>query len=132
MPETELATPPAQCIPDRSRLSRAEEVAILKLRELGKTQVEIAQIVGCNQSSVSRCLDDFEDTRGIASHILRNGAADLAKTVVKTKHAGTALEALRDMEVSQKRAPDQGKGGGVQVFIGVQDGDVQVTIGNTE
>lgn len=128
MPDTDLVTEKAQPIRDYSRLTRADHAAILKLRDLGKTQVEIAQVIGCNQSTISDVLVAFEDTRTLAGHILRNGASRLAETVVKTKHAGTALEALRDMEVSQKRAPDQGKGGGVQVFIGVQDGDVQVNI----
>lgn len=122
----------AQPIRDYSRLTRAEHAAILKLRDLGKTQVEIAQVIGCSQPTVSDTLREFEDTRLLAGHILRAGASHLATTVVKTTHAGTALEALRDMQVSEKRAPDQGKSGGVQVFIGVQDGDVQVSIGVSE
>lgn len=128
MPETELASDGEIGIIDRSQLRRRDDSAILKLRDIGKTQVEIAQIIGCSQSAISKCLAEYEDTRSLAGHILRNGAAKLASTVVATKHAPTALEALRDMQVSEKRAPDQGKGGGVQVFIGVQDGDVKVNI----
>lgn len=114
--------------PDRRHLTREDIALVLKMRDAGKTQVETAQVIGCSQSAISRCLADFIDTRLEASHILRSGASDLATRIVRKAGPMVALEALRDMEVSQKRAPDQGKGGGVTVVIGVQDSDVQVQI----
>lgn len=115
-------------IGDFTRLTPADTALILKLKDAGKTQVETAQIIGCSQSAVSRCLAEFFDTRLEAAHILRGGASELAKRIVKKAGPMVALETLRDLEVSQKRAPDQGKGGGVTVVIGVQDSDVQVQI----
>lgn len=115
-------------IPNFSRLTKEDIALMLKLRDAGKTQVEIAQVIGCSQPTVSQTLAEFIDTRLEAANILRGGASELAKRIVKKAGPMVALETLRDLEVSQKRAPDQGKGGGVTVVIGVQDSDVQVQI----
>lgn len=128
MPDLELTTETPKPIPDYGHLTQDDIGRLKHLRKAGLTQVEIAQQLGCSQPTVSKWLNTIDDPLEQAKHILRSGAPALATTVVNTKHAPTALEALRDMQVSEKRAPDQGKGGGVQVFIGVQDGDVKVNI----
>jgi len=90
--------------------------------------VEIAQELGCSQPTVSKWLTIVKDPLEEARHILRQGAPKLAATVVNTKHAPTALETLRDLQVSEKRAPDAGKGAGVTVLVGAEDTSVQVNL----
>ena len=58
-----------QLVPPREpgdKFRPIDEAAILELSAAGKSQVEIAEIVGCHQSTVSRTLTDWADTRGLA------------------------------------------------------------------
>lgn len=104
-------------IPDHTRLSRGDQALILKLREDGRTQVEIAQLVGCHQSSVSRLLQDFSDTRLLARETLRRDAHRFAERVVESADVDQSLEVLDRLEVLPKRQSDSK--GGVSVLIGI-------------
>lgn len=111
-------TVPTRRIADRSQLSRAEDALILKLSADGKTQTEIAQLVGCNQSSVSRVLSRFLDTREVAKRILHNGAQALAERIVKDADVDQSLEVLDRLEVAPKREQG-GNRMGLQINIGM-------------
>lgn len=115
-------------IPDYSRLSRADESLILKLADDGRTQTEIAHLVGCSQGTVSNVLRDFADTRQIARKRLNASADTLAEKLAKTKHAPTMLEVLRDIGVTEKQAPAGQSRPGVNVFIGGTDAQVQINL----
>jgi predicted transcriptional regulator len=116
----------AERIADYTRLSRADEAIILKLAGDGRTQTEIAQLVGCSQPTVSRVIAEFADTRDIARRILHRDAASIAERLTQTKHAPTMLEILRDQKVSEKQAPAGEHRGGITVVIGVQAERVQL------
>jgi transposase-like protein len=107
---------PAQPIRDYSRLSRTEVGLILKLSEAGKTQVEIAQTIGCNQSTVSHWLNEFADSRETAKHVLRSGAEKLAERIVKQADVEQALEVLDRLDVAPKKR-DTHLGNAIQIVV---------------
>ena len=133
-PETtavEPAAPPQKYIRAFRQLSYADVALILALHDDGKAQTFIAQQLGCDQSTISRILKDFQPT------------ADLAK---KRAHR-LALPAVESLERAMKAAEKQGKSGpqeailkisgvlgdeskGPQVLvqIGVKDSEVQVNV----
>lgn len=86
-----------------SRLSDAEEIAAFRLRAAGKTQTEIAKALGCDQSSVSRCLQKYDDTRDAAKAILHNNAKRLAERVANAANVEESLEVLDRLDVLVKR-----------------------------
>jgi len=122
-PETQEQETPK---PAYKRLSMAQESLILQLADQGLTQTVIAKQIGCSQPAVSLVLSHFEDTRHIARKALHNGAYEIAEKLIKTKHAPTMLEVLRDIGVTEKKAPAGESKGGVQVFIG--GSDIQVSV----
>jgi hypothetical protein len=116
-------------------LSPEDRAMILRLGAKGNaTQQEIAKVVGCNQSTVSRVLAML-DTRKEARTILESGAARLADTVVNTDDAAIALKALGKLDVvrDDKSGADGGDAivislgyrfaGSAAEFIGFQVGD---------
>lgn len=104
--------------PDYSRLTRAEVASILSLSRAGKTQVEIAQALGCNHSTVSRWLADLEDTTELAKHKLRSAAVDFVDRVVKDADVEQSLEVLDRIGVAEKRQTQSGNAQ-VQILIGM-------------
>jgi hypothetical protein len=84
-----------------SRLSNAQRAAILKLARLNKSQVEIAQAIGCNQGTVSRWLSDCEDSTEQASTYLRGSALRMAENIVKRGAARDHIQALNGLGVLQ-------------------------------
>lgn len=110
----------------------ADEALILKLAADDLNQTEIAQRVGCSQSSVSRLLTEFTDSRRYARAILDRDAASVAARLAQTKHAPTMLELMRDLGVTEKKAPVGESKGGVTVLIGVKDSDVQIQVGSSD
>lgn len=101
------------------RLTQREVALLLQLSELGKSQTEIAQVIGCNISTVSRTLDQWQDNRQVARRFLEANSPKLAKTIVKSKDAATALRTLQKLDVVRD---DQASGGSqVVVMIGTSD-----------
>lgn len=103
---------------DYSRLSRDEVAAILNLHRTGKSQVEIAQILGCDHSTVSRWLDKLVDTTELAKHTLRNGAQALAERVIADADVEQSLEVLDRLDVVPKKR-DESQRTGIQINIGM-------------
>jgi predicted transcriptional regulator len=103
--------------PKYSRVSREKESAILKLAALGKTQTEIADIVGVSQPTVSRTLSEFADTREHAKAILNKSAARLAERVVDRADVAESLDVLERIDVIRAKERDSGAHGGVMVVV---------------
>ena len=94
----EKQTRPAHT-PAYKRLTHDQLVALLDLRKLGKTQVEIAETLGCDQATVSRAIRQFTDTTEQATAYLRGKALHMAKNVVKTGQARDHIQALKGLNV---------------------------------
>lgn len=114
MPATDLAKP----IRDRSHLTRSEVALLLKLHEAGKTQVEIAQILGCSQPSVHGWLEKFRDTRTEAIYTARSGAQKLVERVLKQANVEESLEVLDRIDVLPKKQRES-SGNQLNVIIGM-------------
>ena len=119
-PIPELLEPaPAKRIADQKHLSRDEVATIRQLAKLGKTQVEIAQVLGCHQSTVSKWLSALADPVEDARHILRNSSPKLAERVVKDANVAESLDVLERLEVIAPKQRDSGAHGNVQIVIGM-------------
>jgi predicted transcriptional regulator len=70
-------------IPKSRLMSTADIQLMLKLRDDGLTQVQIAQRLGRAQSTISAALDDWEDSTDIARRYLDAQALRMAKNVVE-------------------------------------------------
>jgi hypothetical protein len=124
--------------PDGKRKSRTlapfEIKKVLKLnREFKKTQWEIARALGVNQSSISRCLATYEDTR-VTAELLRNAKAEEAMTrlfdadeapasrkILLAVLQGTKTPAgQRLIEPKEKPSGDSNSGRRTNVYLGVK------------
>lgn len=103
--------------PAYQRLSRATEGLILKLSDEGKTQHQVAQMVGCSQATVSRTLAAFQDTRALAKSHLHNNAIRLAERVIKQANVEESLEVLDRLDVAPKKERGGNSHTGVQVIV---------------
>ena len=110
---------PEKRIPDRSHLTRAEDVLILKLHAEGKSQVDIAAVIGCSQPTVSRTLAEYEDTSILAKYRVRNSALKLVDRVIADADVDQSLEVLDRIGVLEKRNVDSGRAGQVNIVIGM-------------
>ncbi len=121
MPEAEsvLTPEPApQPIPDYSRLSYAETAFIVKLDRDGLTQPQIAQRLACSQSTVSRVLGEFQDTRELAKAKLHRGSLKLAERIVADADVDQSIDVLERIQVLEPKQSQSGAGG-VQILIGM-------------
>jgi hypothetical protein len=100
--------------PKYKRLTDDQRVAILKLAKLNKTQVEIAETIGCDQGTVSRWLSQCQDTTEHASTYLRGSALRMARNIVNKGRAADHIKALEGINVL---APEHVAGITVQIGI---------------
>jgi transcriptional regulator len=78
----------------------AEEIGImLRLRQDGLTQTEIAQRLDCDQKAVSKWLSKLADTTDAAKSYLRGSALRMAKNVVRNGQARDHIQALKGLRV---------------------------------
>lgn len=103
-----------------SHLTPDERALILILHAREVPQAEIARIIGCHPSSVSRTVR-YLDTRDGARLMLHQGAAKLADKVLRTKSAETARKALTQIDVLPKDG--SGTSVDVRVMLGIQTTD---------
>jgi DNA-binding MarR family transcriptional regulator len=87
------------------RLTMKAMSLIMSLADAGKTQTEIAQVVGCSIPTVSRTLDNLTDNRALARRQLEAAAPQLVKTIKQSKDAATALRALGKLDVVREDGP---------------------------
>src|SRR5262245_36867905 len=95
-----------------TRLTFDDKVEIMRLLGKGYAQEQIASMVGCSQSTVSRVASTV-DGRPEARMILEAGAPQLAETVLSTKDGAVALKALGKLDVVREDA----SGGGNHNFV---------------
>jgi predicted transcriptional regulator len=112
-------TAPAKPIPDYSRLSYSEIALAVKLREDGLTQDQIAQRLGCSQPTICQLLKEFSDTRPLAKLKANNLALKLLQRVEQQANVEESLEVLDRTGVIEKRQVDTGRGGNVNIVIGM-------------
>jgi hypothetical protein len=107
--------------PKYKRLTDDQRIAILQLDKAGKTQVEIAQAIGCDQGTISRWLSACQDTTAHASTYLRGSALRMARNIVKTGRASDHIKALEGVNVLA-----QSQNVGLTVQIGIKADTVKL------
>jgi hypothetical protein len=95
------------------RLTQREVAILLQLAEAGKTNTEIAQALKCSLPTVGRTLEQWGDNRALARRFLEANSPKLAKTIVKSKDAATALRTLQKLDVVR----DEATSAGAQVVV---------------
>jgi hypothetical protein len=95
------------------QLRPIEEATILELSAAGKTQAEIAGIIGCNQSTVSRTLAEWTDTRGFARKYAEAKSLDMMKRFVKDASPAEILKMQQKLDVIR----DDRQEGGNQLIV---------------
>jgi hypothetical protein len=81
----------------------SDDLAILHtMLKAGKTQVEVAETLGCDQSVVSRWAKTLIDTTDVASTYLRGSALRMAKNVVNKGQARDHIQALKGIGVLEQ------------------------------
>jgi hypothetical protein len=111
-----------QLVPPREpgeKLRAAEEAKILELHAQGVTQTDIARAVGCHQSTVSRTLAEYDDSRPLARKYLESRALEMTRRLVSDAKPETILRVLAKLDVVR----DDGDSGGADdgrptIFVG--------------
>ena len=85
--------------PKYDRLTRADLEILRTMRKAGKTQLEIAQALGCTQGTVSKWLTALTDTTDIAREYLGGQALRMAKHVVRKGQARDHVKVLEGLKV---------------------------------
>ena len=101
--------------PHYKRVSLRQEAKIYRLALEGHTQVQIAQLLGVNQSSVSRILSDWGDTKQAAQDYLASKALDVAARAVTESDP---LDLLERIDVVKGKGGDK-SGSGLTIQIGI-------------
>jgi hypothetical protein len=86
------------------------------LHAQGVSQTDIARAVGCHQSTVSRTLVEYDDSRPLARKYLESKALDMTKRLVTDAKPETILRVLAKLDVVREDA--QGAGTSVVIAIG--------------
>jgi hypothetical protein len=113
------------------RLSQAEVGLLLQLHKEGKSQVEIAQLLGVTQGAISRWLQNTTDSTGIAKSYLRGSALRMAQNIVRNGQAKDHVQALKGLGVLEEQQQQGvtvivGNGGSVNIGVLVSPPDVTV------
>ncbi len=95
------------------RLTQADIGLMLQMRSEGRTQVEIAQRLDCDQKAVSVWLAKLTDTTDVAKSYLRGSALRMAENVVKKGQARDHIQALKGIGVLEPDARD------INIAVGV-------------
>jgi hypothetical protein len=111
-----------QLVPPREpgeKLRATDEAKILELHGQGVTQTDIARAVGCHQSTVSRTLAEYDDSRPLARKYLEARALEMTKRLVTDAKPETILRVLAKLDVVRD---DGDRGGsdedGTRLFVG--------------
>jgi uncharacterized protein YjcR len=110
-------------VPSYKRITPQQRLLIRQLHREGKSQPEIAQILGCSQPTISKWLAEFIDTTSDANEFLRNKALAMAKDIEKNGKPDVKLKALQGLGV----ASENSGGPAVVIQIGGQNADIQVS-----
>lgn len=102
------------------RLSRADEARICRLNREGLNQVQIAQMLGIGQSTVSETLAEWRDTSEDAQYYLKSKALDVAERAVLESDP---LDLLERIDVVRPKG-NSASGSGLTVQIGINLADL--------
>ena len=103
----------------KKHLSYPEIGLALKLRDEGLTQVQIAQRLDRDKSSLCELLAQFVDTRPLATKYLQSRALSFAQKVSHDANVDESLEMLDRLEVVPRRQVDHSKANQVNIVIGM-------------
>ena len=106
---------------DGRRLSYTDQARMLELVDEGVNQATIAEQFGCHQSTVSRLIARYDDTRSMAKRKLNAEAVVIADAVVeriKKGDAKTGLKLLGKLDVVREDNVEPG-GSGRTIVMGV-------------
>ena len=116
------AKPPAAHTPAYRRLTNEDRILILRYREQGLTQPEIAQRLSIDQSTVCRWLQACQDSTKEATAFLRGSALKMARKVVASDDGKVLIQALKGVSVLQEQQQQ-----GVTVIVGAgSDGKIGI------
>jgi transcriptional regulator with XRE-family HTH domain len=101
------------------KLRPSDEVMILRLNDEGLSQEKIAEQVGCHQSTVSRTLSEYDDSRPAARKYLEARALDMTRRFVQDADPATILKMLAKLDVVREEAASAQLG--VQIVLGGSD-----------
>ena len=93
-----------------------DEAAILDLAATGKSQTEIAGLVGCHQSTVSRTLADWADSRGLARKYAEAKSLEMMKRFVADASPAEILKMQAKLDVVREDRAIGGEPSFVVVF----------------
>jgi hypothetical protein len=107
-------TPPRE---PGEKLRAADEAKILELHAQGASQTDIARAVGCHQSTVSRTLAEYDDSRPLARKYLKSKALEMTKRLVTDAKPETILRVLAKLDVVRDDGDSVGEDEGPQCFF---------------
>jgi hypothetical protein len=107
------------------KLRAADEAKILELHAQGHTQIDIARAIGCHQSTVSRTLAEYDDSRPLARKYLEAKALDMTKRLCADAKPETVLRVLAKLDVVRDDGESGAVNDGPTLFIG--NGGVKIT-----
>ena len=91
-----------ECLPPREpgeKLRPIDEATILELAAEGKSQTEIARVVGCSQPTVSRTLAEWTDRRGLARKYAEAKSLEMMKRFVNEASPADILKMQAKLDV---------------------------------
>jgi predicted transcriptional regulator len=81
------------------KLRPIDEATILELAAEGKSQTEIARVVGCSQPTVSRTLAEWADSHGLARKYAETKSLEMMKRFVKEASPADILKMQARLDV---------------------------------
>jgi len=103
----------------RESLRPIDEATLLELAAAGKSQTEIASIVGCHQSTVSRTLAEWADSRGMARRYAEAKSLHMMKRFVAEASPAEILKMQQKLDVVRDDRLEHG-GNQVVIVLGTQ------------
>src|SRR5262245_20132142 len=100
------------------KLRPIDEAMILELAAEGKSQTEIARIVGCSQPTISRTIAEWTDSRGLARKFAEAKSLEMMKRFVKEASPADILKMQAKLDVVREDRPAPRNSHAVVIQIG--------------
>lgn len=107
--------------PKRRKLTQSDVGVLLKLHKDGLTQTQIAQRLGCDQTTVSGWIAKCSDTTDTAKSYLRGQALKMAQNIVNRGLAKDHVAALKGLSVLDEQTQQ-----GLTIQIGGDGHDIRI------
>jgi hypothetical protein len=102
-----------------SAIDAADWMVVRSLLKDGLTPAEIVDKTGLDLAGVDHIATTLKDTRDAAKELLHGHAHVFAERVVKDADVDQSLEVLDRLDVAPKKQQDVGRGGHVNIVIGM-------------